>query len=92
MDAAPLASPPRRRHPFRVDLRAAKGAKRDQMDGTTPQHLADAAPAQAPRSEWRQTIGFLLKLAIIFTALRSFAFAPFMIPSASMMPGLLVGD
>lgn len=62
------------------------------MDGTTPQHLADAAPAQAPRSEWRQTIGFLLKLAIIFTALRSFAFAPFMIPSASMMPGLLVGD
>lgn len=62
------------------------------MDGTAPRQLADAAPAQPRRSEWRQTIGFLLKLAIVFTALRSFAFAPFMIPSASMMPGLLVGD
>ncbi|MBA4047990.1 MAG: signal peptidase I [Sphingomonas sp.] len=62
------------------------------MDETAPQTLTGAMPAPTPRSEWRQTISFLVKLAIIFTALRSFAFAPFMIPSASMVPGLYVGD
>ena len=44
------------------------------------------------RSESGETIRFLLKLALIVLILRSFIFAPFSIPSESMLPRLLIGD
>lgn len=65
------------------------------MDDTAP---ADSgikpAPTHTPkpRSEWRDTLSFLLKLAILVFVVRSFVFAPFSIPSGSMLPRLLVGD
>lgn len=63
------------------------------MDDTA---RADSTPAPAqtpkPRSEWRDTLSFLVKLAILVFVVRSFIFAPFSIPSGSMLPRLLVGD
>lgn len=65
------------------------------MDDTA---LADSGtqptPAHTPkpRSEWRDTLSFLVKLAILVFVVRSFIFAPFSIPSGSMLPRLLVGD
>ena len=53
------------------------------------------SPSKAPKpvqSETRETLTFLLKLAIIVFILRSFIFAPFSIPSESMLPRLLIGD
>ena len=57
---------------------------------------ASAAPeTTAPKkkqSETRETLTFLLKLAIFVYIFRSFVFAPFSIPSESMLPRLLIGD
>jgi len=64
------------------------------MDDTAPTD-SGAKPAPAtpkPRSEWRDTLSFLVKLAILVFVVRSFIFAPFSIPSGSMLPRLLVGD
>lgn len=44
------------------------------------------------RSDTADFFTFLLKLALFVAVLRSFVFAPFSIPSESMMPRLLVGD
>ncbi len=59
--------------------------------------MADTpAPAASqpvkPRSETSETIRFLVKLAIVVYILRSLIFAPFSIPSESMLPRLLIGD
>jgi signal peptidase I len=48
-------------------------------------------PAKA-KSETRDFLEFLLKLGIFVFLLRSFIFAPFSIPSESMVPRLLTGD
>jgi signal peptidase I len=65
------------------------------MDDTAPTD-SGIKPASAhtpkPRSEWRDTLSFLVKLAILVFVVRSFIFAPFSIPSGSMLPRLLVGD
>ncbi|MFM9976979.1 MAG: signal peptidase I [Sphingomonadaceae bacterium] len=50
------------------------------------------APAKPAKSETRDFLEFLLKLGIFVFILRSFIFAPFSIPSESMVPRLLVGD
>lgn len=52
---------------------------------------ATPKPVQ-PRSETSETIRFLVKLAVAVFILRSFIFAPFSIPSESMLPRLLIGD
>lgn len=55
----------------------------------------DQAPIVAPakqKSETRDFAEFLVKLAIFVFILRSFIFAPFSIPSESMLPRLFVGD
>ncbi|KQS03492.1 S26 family signal peptidase [Sphingomonas sp. Leaf357] len=57
--------------------------------GKTP---APAASAAKPKSETRETLTFLLKLALIVLIFRSFVFSPFSIPSESMLPRLLIGD
>ena len=48
--------------------------------------------APARKSEWRETLVFLLKLAIFVFVFRSFLLSPFSIPSESMLPRLLIGD
>ena len=56
---------------------------------------AEEVPAEAapkPKSEARDFMEFLLKLGIFVFILRSFIFAPFSIPSESMVPRLLTGD
>jgi signal peptidase I len=60
--------------------------------------MADTTPATPiiipakKRSELSETIRFLLKLALVVWLFRSFFFAPFSIPSESMLPRLLIGD
>lgn len=62
----------------------------------TPLSHAKKAPASKaaakPKSETRETLTFLLKLAVIVLIFRSFIFSPFSIPSESMLPRLLIGD
>jgi signal peptidase I len=62
-------------------------------DTNTHPGNAPADPVHAkPRSETRETLAFLLKLAIVVLIFRSFIFSPFSIPSESMLPRLLIGD
>ncbi|MBX3563049.1 MAG: signal peptidase I [Sphingomonas sp.] len=65
-------------------------------DEAVPAGQENEAPAAAmaaePKSEWRDLGVFLLKLAAIVFFVRSFIFSPFVIPSESMMPRLLIGD
>ncbi|MGV3457058.1 signal peptidase I [Sphingomonas sp.] len=62
------------------------------MDDSATAQPAAAAETLKPRSELRDTISFLVKLVILVFIVRSFVFAPFSIPSGSMLPRLLVGD
>ncbi|GAA0314568.1 signal peptidase I [Sphingomonas oligophenolica] len=48
--------------------------------------------AAKQRSETRDTIVFLIKLAAIVLIFRSFILSPFSIPSQSMLPRLYIGD
>ena len=57
-----------------------------------PAAMAKDAKTKPARSETAETFRFLLKLAVVVLILRSFIFAPFSIPSESMLPRLLIGD
>ena len=59
-----------------------------------PQHdrRGPHATSGRPPSELKETLLFLLKLALIVFFVRSFIFSSFSIPSGSMLPRLLVGD
>lgn len=67
---------------------------------TDPAHANDQAVATAlqkpqkdeNKNSFLETVRFLLTVGILAIALRSFLFAPFNIPSESMLPRLLVGD
>jgi signal peptidase I len=60
-------------------------------DDTPP--APPAKPIKVKKEEsWWDTIRFLLWLFLAAVVLRTFLFAPFSIPSASMMPNLLIGD
>lgn len=50
-----------------------------------------AAPEKRPESWWG-TIRFLIILFVVTLLVRSLVFAPFMIPSGSMLPNLMIGD
>jgi signal peptidase I len=50
------------------------------------------AATTKPKSETGDFFQFLLKLGLFVFVLRSFIFAPFSIPSESMLPRLLIGD
>jgi signal peptidase I len=56
--------------------------------------MSDIIPDTPPKakSETRDFFQFLLKLGIFVVLLRSLIFAPFSIPSESMLPRLLTGD
>ena len=51
-----------------------------------------APKTTAAPSETRETLRFLLILALVVFLFRSFVLAPFSIPSESMLPRLLIGD
>jgi signal peptidase I len=51
-----------------------------------------SAKAKPQKSETADFMQFLLKLALFVFVLRSFIFAPFNIPSESMLPRLMIGD
>jgi signal peptidase I len=55
--------------------------------------MADAG-SQAPRVKggWGSFVWFLVKLLLLVLAFRTLVFAPFSIPSESMLPGLMNGD
>ncbi|RZT47467.1 signal peptidase I [Sphingomonas sp. BK036] len=57
-----------------------------------PADMANDVKTKPKRSETAETFRFLLKLAVVVLILRSFIFAPFSIPSESMLPRLLIGD
>ncbi len=54
--------------------------------------MATTSKRSEAGSEPGDTIRFLLKLALFVLLLRSFVVAPFVIPSESMLPRLLIGD
>ena len=56
------------------------------------QPKANAGVNSASPSETREFLVFLVKLGLFMFVLRSFIFAPFSIPSESMLPRLMVGD
>ena len=58
----------------------------------TPKDAETAILAKKPPSETKDFMKFLVKLAVFVFILRSFIFAPFNIPSESMLPRLYVGD
>ena len=53
-----------------------------------------AAPAEAEESTQKEDsfFVFVIKLVLVVVAFRSFIFAPFYIPSESMLPRLVNGD
>jgi signal peptidase I len=59
---------------------------------TPPAPKTTTAARPPAKSETRETLRFLLILALVVFIFRSFVLAPFSIPSESMLPRLLIGD
>jgi signal peptidase I len=72
---------------------AADAAPETLAGGPAPTPAKPAKVKKEKKEEsWWDTLRFLLWLFLAAIVLRTFLFAPFSIPSASMMPNLLVGD
>ena len=61
------------------------------MNDTAADPVADNSPAEEKES-FGSFLWFVIKLAVLALAFRSFAFSPFSIPSESMLPRLMIGD
>ena len=70
---------------------ARKQAARMDQPATSPTEVEQPSP-EAKRKERWSLVRFVLTLAVLAWALRCFMFAPFYIPSGSMLPTLYVGD
>ena len=93
--AGPDSLPPV--EPETLPAEAAPAEAASAADGATPAPPADPVKPKKQKKEkkeetWWDTLRFLLWLFLAAVVLRTFLFAPFSIPSASMMPNLLVGD
>ena len=69
------------------------------MDSDTTPEAAAADPGQADpdkpaekKESWWETLRFFALLFLAAVVIRTFLFAPFMIPSGSMLPNLMIGD
>ena len=70
------------------------------MDSETPPGAAAADtgpegavnPPEKKKESWGETLRFFLYLFLAAVAIRSLLFAPFSIPSGSMLPNLMIGD
>jgi signal peptidase I len=70
---------------------ARKQAARMDQPATSPTEIEQPSP-EAKRKERWSLVRFVLTLAVLAWALRCFLFAPFYIPSGSMLPTLYIGD
>jgi len=70
---------------------ARKQAARMDQPATSPTEVEQPSP-EAKRKERWSLVRFVLTLAVLAWALRCFLFAPFYIPSGSMLPTLYIGD
>ncbi len=57
-----------------------------------PPVAADALTGETPGESWGGFVWFLVKLLVAVLVFRTFVFAPFSIPSESMLPRLMNGD
>jgi signal peptidase I len=64
----------------------------DSEAATEPAAAARDAPTPETKESWWETLRFFLYLFLGALILRSFVFAPFNIPSGSMLPNLMIGD
>jgi signal peptidase I len=61
-------------------------------DAPEPEPAAASGKKEKKQESWGSTLRFLLILFAITVLVRSFVFAPFSIPSGSMLPNLMIGD
>lgn len=64
----------------------------DQTSGGAGTAAKSRKNGRKATGDWRESASFLLKLLLFVFVLRSFIVSPFVIPSESMQPRLLVGD